>query len=293
MQEAQDTPERTIESPSSQDPASTPITSPSDRSRVKEHADGLKIEVGVDDDVDRRLAAIEMEGEEVAAGWKPEPHQPLSPEVRFLHVSRTIHQLITDRNRSVGIFLAVASLSFAASSALLNAKPDIVPAIPLRTLQYWCLPATFGTLAIIGSFMCLILIRTRIGLIYEVSKMNALLGLPSERVKRVNPLSIFFLMYMMVCLGSGASGGLAVGMLQLQRSIRKSAESAQELTVNPDVITASSSQFAVTTGVLVAALYTTLFMLAYYVMILKATTPEKLVTTDTPANNKAPRLQSK
>src|SRR5436305_5998301 len=163
--------------------------------------DGISLDVSEDAEVDKRLASIELAGEEVAAGWKPAPHQPLSPEVRFLHVSRTIHQLITDRNRTVGIFLAVASVSFAASTALLNARADVVPMIPLRALQYWCLPVTFGTLAVIGAVMCLILVRTRIGLIYEVAKMNALLGLPSERVKRVNPLSIFLLMYLVVCLG--------------------------------------------------------------------------------------------
>ena len=72
---------------------------------------------------------------------------------------------------------------------------------------------TFATLAVLGAFMSLILIRTRIGLIYEVAKMNALLGLPSERVKRVNPLSIFFLMHLMVVVLGAASAGLAIGML--------------------------------------------------------------------------------
>ena len=196
-----------------------PADAPSSMERkIHEHTEGIQLDIGGEEGVDRRLAEIEMEGEEVAAGWKPAPHQPLSPEVRFLHISRTIHQLITDRNRSVGIFLAVASLSFAASTALLNARPDVVPIIPLKSLQYWCLPVTFGTLAIIGVFMGLILVRTRIGLIYEVSKMNALLGLPSERVKRVNPFSIFFLMYLMVCLCGAAAGGLTVGMLMGNRA---------------------------------------------------------------------------
>ena len=54
--------------------------------------------------------------------------------------------------------------------------------VPLSAIQYWCLPVTFGTLAVIGAFVMLILARTRVGLIYEVSKMNALLGLPSDRV---------------------------------------------------------------------------------------------------------------
>src|SRR3954463_2926886 len=141
------------------DPSTTPTAAtdppadpPSSMERkIQEHTEGIQLDIGGEEGVDRRLAEIEMEGEEVAAGWKPAPHQPLSPEVRFLHVSRTIHQLITDRNRTVGIFLAVASLSFASSSALLNARADVVPIIPLRALQYWCLPVTFGTLAAIGA----------------------------------------------------------------------------------------------------------------------------------------------
>ena len=92
-------------------------------------------------------------------------------------------------------------------------RPDRVrPIIPLAAIQYWCLPVTFAVLAIIGAFMSLILIRTRIGLIYEVAKMNALLGLPTTRVKRVNPLSIFFLMHALVVLLGGASAGLMAGM---------------------------------------------------------------------------------
>src|SRR5436190_2043532 len=88
--------------------------------KVSEHFDGLQVDVGGEEELDKRLAEIEMSGEEVAAGWKPRPHQPLAHEVRYLHSSRTIHQLVTDRNRSVGIFLFVASLLFAASTALLS-----------------------------------------------------------------------------------------------------------------------------------------------------------------------------
>src|SRR5436190_13506858 len=127
------------------------------------HTEGLQVDASGEEEVDKRLATLEMAGEEVAAGWKPEPHRPLAPEVRYLHISRTINQLITDRNRSVGIFLFVASLLFAASTALLNAKPDVVPIIPLKTIHYWCLPVTFGTLPVIGLFMCLIRLRTRTG----------------------------------------------------------------------------------------------------------------------------------
>src|SRR3954468_24635433 len=127
--------------------SNTPSTPPASGSildpKPRDHAEGLSIEVGGDAEVDERLARIELAGEEVAAGWKPASHPPLSPEVRYLHVSRTIHQLITDRNRSVGLFLGVASVLFAATSALLNANADVVPIVPLRSIQYWCLPATF------------------------------------------------------------------------------------------------------------------------------------------------------
>ena len=221
-----------------------------------EHTQGLSVDVGGEEEVDRRLAAIEMAGEEVSTGWKPAPHQPLAPEVRYLHASRTIHQLITDRNRSVGIFLFVASLLFGASTALLNAPEKVVPIIPLRSIQYWCLPVTFGTLAVIGVFMALILIRTRIGLIYEVAKMNALLGLPSERVKRVNPLSIFFLMYLLVVILGGASAGFTTAMLLYPGTARAARPMG--------------------TGLGVALVYIVVFLTVYYLTILGATTDRKL-----------------
>jgi hypothetical protein len=192
----------------------------------------------------------------VAAGWKPTPHPPLAAEVRYLHVSRTIHQLITDRNRSVGIFLGVASLLFAASSALLNARADVVPIIPLRSIQYWCLPVTFGTLATIGVFNSLLLIRARIGLIYEVTKMNMLLGIPSKRVDRVNPLSIFYLMHLLVVVLGGASAGLTIGML---------AHASGKPTAR-----------AVGTGLAVGVCYLALLLALYYLTILRATTDSKL-----------------
>ena len=220
---------------------------------IRDHADGLGLDVAADADVDSKLAAIEMAGEEAALGFRPSPHRPLSPEVRYLHVSRTIHQLITDRNRSVGIFLFVASLLFGASTALLNAPARVEPIIPLAPIQYWCLPVTFGVLAIIGAFVSLILIRTRIGLIYEVAKMNALLGLPSSRVRKVNPLSIFFLMHGLVVVLGSASAGLAAGMLGYRMG-------------GP----------APAVGLVAGVLYATAFQTAYYLTILNATTESKL-----------------
>ncbi len=222
---------------------------------VKDHIDGFSVDVSGDSEADDKLAKIEMAGEEVAAGWKPSPHRPLSPEVRYLHVSRTIHQLISDRNRSVGIFLFVASLLFGSSTALLNAPEQVRPIIPLEAIQYWCLPITCGTLAVIGVFMSLILIRTRIGLIYEVAKMNALTGVGSERVKRVNPLSIFFLMHTLVVLLGAASAGLLAGMLAYR-----------------------SGWVHLPAGFAVGIVYLALFQASYYWTILKATSETKLAT---------------
>ena len=217
------------------------------------HLDGFGLQVGEDAEVDNRLAKIELAGEEVAIGWKPAPHAPLSPEVRYLHVSRTIHQLIVDRNRSVGIFLFVASLLVGASTALLNAPERVHTIVPLDGLQYWCLPITFGVLAVIGVFMSLILIRTRIGLIYEVAKMNALTGLPTTRVKRVNPLSIFFLMHALVVLLGAASAGALAAML-----------------------TYRSGGAAAIVGIFSGSVYLIVFQASYYWTILRATAETKL-----------------
>ncbi len=108
---------------------STPLAPEGDR--VRDHAGGLRNEVSGEDEVDRRLAEVEMAGEEVATGWNPAAHAPLSPEVRYLHISRTIHQLITDRNRSVGIFLGVGLRCSGRSVLALERRADVVPMIPM------------------------------------------------------------------------------------------------------------------------------------------------------------------
>ena len=247
---------------------------------VAEHIQGVKVDIDVsgDDELDKTLAKLEMAGEEAAAGFKPAPHRPLAPEVRYLHISRTIHELITDRNRSVGIFLFVASVLFAASTALLNAKPLGRLIIPLEAIQYWCLPITFGTLTVLGKFISLILIRARIGLIYEVSKMNALLGLPSERVRRVNPLSIFFLMYSLVVWLSAACAGLTVGMLAIWWGTR--AQDGSGSRPYGDLISVENAQsMGIVPGLLAAFLYLAFFHLAYFVLVLRATTDGKMEST--------------
>src|SRR5207237_4802573 len=100
--------------------------------------------------------------------------------------------------------------------AILNAKPTDHLIVPIASIQRWCLPVTSGTLAVLALFTGFLLIRTRIGLIYEVAKMNVLLGLPVGRVQRVNPLSIFFIMHLLVSLaGGGCLTLFAYHMLRL------------------------------------------------------------------------------
>ena len=164
----------------------------------------------LDDLTEKRLDEIEMIGEEQAANLPPPGQSGVTPGMRYLHSSRTIHQLVTDRNRAVGIYLAVASLLYTASTALLNAKPapDSDLLVPIELLQRWCLPVTFGVLTVLALFVGLLLVRTRVGLIYEVAKMNVLLGLPSGRVQRLNILSIFFLMHLLISTAGGLSAAL-------------------------------------------------------------------------------------
>jgi hypothetical protein len=247
--------------------ASTPFFDPV----VRDHQGGLKDEIATDESIDRRLAEIEMIGEETATGWVPQPQASLSPEVRFLHVSRTIHQLVTDRNRSVGIFLAVASILVAAATGLLNVKQEVSPIIPLNLIQYWCLPVTFATLAVLAIFISVLLIRARIGLIYEVTKMNTLLGLHSKRVERVNPLSIFYVMHLLVVVLGGASVGFFSAMIAydwLDDGV---------LGVKVDPTSASVGVEALLSVGLVAALvFIILLQWLYYWTILRNTTDAKL-----------------
>jgi hypothetical protein len=186
------------------------------------HADGLTLSPQAAADAlepsERRVDEIEMIGEELAAGFRPPGSSDVSAGMRYLHSSRTIHQLVADRNRAVGVYLAVASLMWTASGAVLNAKPAATLLVPIESIQRWCIPTTAGSLVVLALFTGFLLIRTRIGLIYEVAKMNALLGLPVGRVKRVNPLSIFFIMHMLISLAGGASGTLFVYHLMRYRN---------------------------------------------------------------------------
>ncbi|WP_337176527.1 hypothetical protein [Paludisphaera sp.] len=241
-----------------------PAPAPTPPAVVREHSQGLADAIASEEDVDRRLAEIEMIGEEAAAGWRPPDVPPLAPEVRFLHVSRTIHQLVTDRNRSVGIFLAVASILVAAATGLLNVRPDVAPMVPIRVVQRWCLPATFGTLAVLAIFISFLLIRARIGLIYEVAKLNALLGLASKRVERVNPLSIFYIMHLLVVVLGGGSAGLATAMV-IYGALAPGAAPAGGV-----------GGTAIAAGIVVALAYIAGLLSLYYITILRNTTDAKL-----------------
>jgi hypothetical protein len=164
------------------------------------------------DDPAKVVDQIEMLGEEEAAGLRRGASE-VTPGMRYLHASRTIHQLVSDRNRAVGIFLAVATLLWTASAAVMNAHDDPHYIIPLGTIKRWCMPFTFGVLTVLAVFVAFLLIRTRVGLIYEVAKMNVLLGLPVGRVRRLSPLSIFFIMQAMISLAGGCSAGLLTAQL--------------------------------------------------------------------------------
>jgi hypothetical protein len=238
---------------------------------VPEHVRGLQDELVTEEQVDRRLAEIEMLGEEVAAGWKPSPYHPLSREVRYLHVSRTIHQLVTDRNRSVGIFLAVASILVAAATGMLNIKPEVVPIVPLALIQYWCLPATFLTLAVLAVFISVLLIRARIGLIYEVTKLNTLLGLPSKRVERVNPLSLFYVMHLLVVV----LGGMAAGLAAFALAYDLFDDGIVGIDQNPNDSQASLVACA-GIGVAILLIFVGTLQSLYYITILRHTTDAKL-----------------
>jgi hypothetical protein len=152
--------------------------------------------------------AIEMIGEETAAGMT-RARSEVTAGMRYLHASRTIHQLVTDRNRAVGIYLTAASLLMTACGVMLNANvPNEVMIIPMDTIKRWCLPITFAVLTVLALLMALLMIRTRVGMIYEVAKMNALLKLPLGRVSHVNPLSVFFILQLIISLAGGFTSAM-------------------------------------------------------------------------------------
>ncbi len=87
------------------------------------HAGGFIASAAAEEQAESRVDQIEMIGEELAAGLLTGGRSGVTAGMRYLHSSRTIHQLVTDRNRAVGIYLAVATLMWTASATILNAKP--------------------------------------------------------------------------------------------------------------------------------------------------------------------------
>src|SRR5262245_8768055 len=167
--------------------------------------DGLGTLHRPDDETNKRVNEIEMMGEEEALGWRAGTHRGVTAGMRYLHCSRTINQLVIDRNRCVTIYLAVASLLWTATCAMLNVKSESAGdlMVPLSEIHRWCVPMTAAVLAVLAVIIALLLVRIRVGLIYEVAKMNVLLGLPVGRVRRLNPFSVFFIMYVLIALGGG------------------------------------------------------------------------------------------
>src|SRR5262249_35026275 len=105
------------------------------------------------EDAERKVDEIEMIGEELAAKMPIHPARDgVTAGMRYLHCSRTIHQLVTDRNRAVGLYLGVATLLWTASTALLNARPNVNLIVPIEVLQRWCLPVTLGVMTILSLF---------------------------------------------------------------------------------------------------------------------------------------------
>src|SRR5262245_5336834 len=103
-------------------PSASPPPPPSVATKIPPpsmaQTDGLSGTASLDDETEKRLDQIELIGEEEAAGFHSPPQSEVSAGMRFLHSSRTIHQLVTDRNRAVGLYLAVASLLWTASSGI-------------------------------------------------------------------------------------------------------------------------------------------------------------------------------
>jgi len=223
--------------------------------------EGLFGVASLDEQTEKRLDAIEMIGEEEAAGFRP-GHSEISAGMRYLHCSRTIHQLVTDRNRAVGIYLAVASLLWTASSAILNASEanNETLLVPLGVIKRWCIPATAGSLAVLALFVGFLLIRTRIGLIYEVAKMNVLLGLPVGRVKRIGVLSIFFIMHALISLAGGCSA----------------AALAYFLLINPERRSPTLDPTVLTWSILIGVVFVVVLMTLYVVTVLQTTADKKL-----------------
>jgi hypothetical protein len=174
--------------------------------------DGVRGFGPFDEDLNARLNEIELLGEEHAARFVVPTHRsPVGPDALYLHMSRNVHQLLLERTRAITIFLAVASLLWTASGLLMRAEPVAGLLVPLQYIKIWCLPITSAVCLILAVLVALWLMRIREGLIYEVAKMNLLVGVPSARVTRAHPFSISSLVQLLISL----AGGLSAAVLAL------------------------------------------------------------------------------
>src|SRR5947208_111266 len=92
------------------DPGLDGLARPADPAAI----DGLGSLHQPDDETNKRVNEIEMMGEEEALGWRVHAQRGITAGMRYLHCSRTINQLVIDRNRCVTIYLGVASLLWTA-----------------------------------------------------------------------------------------------------------------------------------------------------------------------------------
>jgi hypothetical protein len=196
-------------------PARSPLPPPD-----QGHIDGARGFGPLDEDLSTRLNEIELLGEEHAARFVVPTHRsPVGPDALYLHMSRNVHQLLLERTRAITIFLAVASLLWTASGFLLNARPAGELLVPIGYIQQWCVVVTSATCLILAVMVALWLMRIREGLIYEVAKMNLLVGVRSARVTRANPFSISSLVQLLISLAGGASAAVLALHLLYPRGI--------------------------------------------------------------------------
>jgi hypothetical protein len=250
--------------------------------------DGLGTLAHPDDETNKRLNEIEMMGEEEALGYRlAGPQHGITPGMRYLHSSRTINQLVIDRNRSVTIYLAVASLLWTATGAILHAQPKGRLMVPIEEVQLWCIPTTAAVLTALAVIVAFLLVRIRVGLIYEVAKMNVLLGLPIGRVRRLNPLSVFFIMYVMISMAGGAHGSFLSYHLLRYAFSPAAPDTHGDPAALPAAVPAAIAPVSILIGVLITAGLLTLFWAAVHYLtadpVLQARAGEARFQTPRPA----------
>ena len=122
--------------------------------------------------------------------------------------------------------------------------------------------------------MGLILVRTRIGLIYEVAKLNARLGLSAERVKPINLLSIFFLKFLMAAPLGAPRPGMTVAMVVSGVGLYSKQPADEDI---PAAEPSNDPSLVLLVGGVVGVAYLLAFLLLYKSgVIVHATTESKL-----------------